>query len=75
MEIKRKIYNKMLAWKTECNGSKALFLEGARRIGKSTIAQKFAQNEYASFILLDFNKPLFTLIEGKSKLLIPRNQL
>lgn len=45
----------MLAWKTECNGSKALFLEGARRIGKSTIAQKFAQNEYASFILLDFN--------------------
>lgn len=55
MEIKRKIYNKMLAWKTECNGSKALFLEGARRIGKSTIAQKFAQNEYASFILLDFN--------------------
>ena len=55
MEIKRKIYNKMLAWKTECNGSKALFLEGARRIGKSTIAQKFTQNEYASFILLDFN--------------------
>lgn len=45
----------MLTWKTECNGSKALFLEGARRIGKSTIAQKFAQNEYASFILLDFN--------------------
>lgn len=43
MEIKRKIYNKMLAWKTECNGSKALFLEGARRIEKSTIAQKFAQ--------------------------------
>lgn len=40
MEIKRKIYNN---WKTECNGSKALFLEGARRIGKSTIAQKFAQ--------------------------------
>ena len=55
MEIERKIYNKMLTWKNECNGSKALFLEGARRIGKSTIAQKFAQNEYASFILLDFN--------------------
>ena len=55
MEIKRKIYNKMLKWKEESNGSKALFLEGARRIGKSTIAQKFAQNEYESFVLIDFN--------------------
>ena len=44
MEIKRKIYQKLLKWKEETNGTKALFLEGARRIGKSTIAKKFAQN-------------------------------
>ena len=55
MEIKRKIYQKLLKWKEETNGSKALFLEGARRIGKSTIAKKFAQNEYDSFVLIDFN--------------------
>ena len=55
MEIKRKIYQKLLKWKEETNGTKALFLEGARRIGKSTIAKKFAQNEYESFVLIDFN--------------------
>ena len=55
MEIKRKIYQKLLKWKEETNGTKALFLEGARRIGKSTIAKKFAQNEYDSFVLIDFN--------------------
>lgn len=55
MEIRRKIYEKMLNWKSECNGSKSLFLEGARRIGKSTIAQKFARNEYETFILVDLN--------------------
>ena len=55
MEIKRKIYQKLLKWKEETNGTKALLLEGARRIGKSTIAKKFAQNEYDSFILIDFN--------------------
>ena len=53
--FKRKIYDKLLQWKKESSGEKALLIEGARRIGKSTIAQKFAQNEYASFILLDFN--------------------
>ena len=45
----------MLRWKEESNGSKALFLEGARRIGKSTAARKFAQNEYESFVFIDFN--------------------
>lgn len=56
MEIKRKIYTKLLAWKNEINGKKALLVEGARRIGKSTIVETFAKNEYKSYILIDFNK-------------------
>ena len=56
MEIKRNIYNKIAEWKKETNGTKALLIEGARRIGKSTVAEGFAQNEYKSFILIDFNK-------------------
>ncbi|MCM1047596.1 MAG: AAA family ATPase [Clostridiales bacterium] len=55
MIFKRKIYEKMLKWKTASNGSKALLIEGARRIGKSTIAEVFAQNEYKSYIIIDFN--------------------
>ncbi|MBQ0052432.1 MAG: ATP-binding protein [Treponema sp.] len=55
MEIKRNIYQKLLDWKNECNGSKALMIEGARRIGKSTIAEKFAKENYQSYILIDFN--------------------
>ncbi|WP_031492226.1 ATP-binding protein [Succinivibrio dextrinosolvens] len=56
MEIKRSIYNKIADWKKQTNGSKALLIEGARRIGKSTVAEKFAKNEYKSYILIDFNK-------------------
>lgn len=55
MEIKRKIYNKILDWKQSCNGKKALLIEGARRIGKSTIAEKFGKNEYRSYVTIDFN--------------------
>lgn len=54
MIFKRKIYEKLLAWKKEGNGKKALLIEGARRIGKSTIVEEFARNEYKSYILLDF---------------------
>lgn len=54
MILKRKIYDKLLAWKKETHGNKALLIEGARRIGKSTICEKFAQNEYKSYILVDF---------------------
>ena len=50
MEIKRKIYNKILDWKNETNGKKALLVEGARRIGKSTVGEEFAQREYKSYI-------------------------
>lgn len=56
IHFKRKIYDTMLKWKTERNGSTALLIQGARRIGKSTIAETFAQNEYKSYILIDFSK-------------------
>ena len=44
----------MLEWKRERNGSTALLLKGARRVGKSTVAKAFAENEYKSYILIDF---------------------
>ena len=54
--MKRKIYDKLVRWKREKNGSTALLIEGARRIGKSYIAEEFARNEYESYILIDFSK-------------------
>lgn len=54
MELKRKIYQKLLRWKSESNGAKALLIEGARRVGKSTIAEKFGKEQYRSCILVDF---------------------
>ena len=53
--FKRKIYNKIKQWKNDSNGKTALLLEGARRIGKSTVVEEFAKNEYASYILIDFS--------------------
>lgn len=55
MIFKRKIYSKLLEWKQKVKGEKALLIEGARRIGKSTIAEEFGKNEYKSYILIDFN--------------------
>ena len=52
--FKRKIYNKLLEWKTESDGKTALLIEGARRIGKSTVVEEFGKNEYESYILIDF---------------------
>ena len=54
--MKRKIYDQLVQWKQEKNGSTALLIEGARRIGKSYIAEEFARNEYDSYILIDFSK-------------------
>ncbi|MBQ1184620.1 MAG: AAA family ATPase, partial [Muribaculaceae bacterium] len=54
--FKRKIYDKILQWKEESRGQSALMIQGARRIGKSTIVEEFARNEYASHIIIDFNK-------------------
>lgn len=55
MVFKRKIYKKLVDWKINSHGSKALLIEGARRIGKSTIVKEFAQREYKTYILIDFN--------------------
>ena len=52
--FKRKIYDKMLEWKESKKGSTALLIKGARRVGKSTIAEQFARNEYDSYIVVDF---------------------
>ena len=51
MENKKKIYDDMLNWKNEQKGETALLVEGARRIGKSTIVEEFAKREYASYML------------------------
>ena len=56
MIFKRKIYDKFLDWKNEAAGQKALLVEGARRIGKSTVVEEFAKQEYKSYILIDFAK-------------------
>ena len=44
----------MLQWKQERSGQTALLIKGARRVGKSTIAEEFARNEYDSYIAIDF---------------------
>lgn len=54
--FERKIYSKLLDWKQHRAGETALLIEGARRVGKSTLVKEFAQREYASHILIDFNK-------------------
>lgn len=53
--FKRKIYEQMLTWKRERDGHSALLIKGARRVGKSTIAEEFARREYESYILIDFS--------------------
>lgn len=54
--MKRKVYNQLLKWKEEQHGESAVLINGARRVGKSYIAKEFGENEYKSYILLDFNK-------------------
>ena len=54
MILKRKIYQKMLDWKNESNGTSVLMLDGARRVGKSFLCEQFGKNEYKSMILIDF---------------------
>lgn len=51
----RKIYDRLLEWKRDSDGHTALLIEGARRVGKSTIVEEFAKNEYESYILIDFS--------------------
>lgn len=54
--FRRKIYDKLFEWKTESDGRTALLIEGARRVGKSTVVEEFAKNEYESYILIDFSR-------------------
>ncbi|MBR1792125.1 MAG: ATP-binding protein [Bacteroidales bacterium] len=55
MIYKRKAYDKLLNWKEKAKGGKALLIEGARRIGKSTLVKAFGEQEYDSYIVIDFN--------------------
>ena len=61
--FKRKIYEKLVEWKKESDGRTALLVEGARRIGKSTVVENFAKNEYESYILIDFSTASRTVRE------------
>ncbi len=54
--FKRKLYNRLLEWKQVRNGKTAILIEGTRRVGKSTLVEQFAKNEYESYILIDFNE-------------------
>ena len=69
--FKRKLYDRLLEWKRVQNGKSAIMIEGARRVGKSTLVEQFAKNEYESYILIDFNeasdevKSLFNNIMNK----------
>lgn len=53
--LQRRAYDRLKAWKEQGHGSTAILLEGARRVGKSTLATQFATNEYRSHILIDFS--------------------
>ena len=66
MIFKRKLYDEMLRWKQERQGSTALLIKGARRVGKSTLVEDFAKREYKSYVLIDFShvsKQLNSLFE------------
>ena len=54
--FRRKLYDRLLEWKRVSNGKTAIMIEGARRVGKSTLVETFAKNEYESYILIDFNE-------------------
>lgn len=63
MNFKRKVYSRLLEWKEKYSDKYAVLLEGARRVGKSTIAQSFGENEYDSYILIDFSKTTTNILE------------
>lgn len=54
--MKRKIYDELVKWKNEDVGSTAILIDGARRVGKSYIAEEFAKANYSTYILIDFNR-------------------
>ena len=71
MVFKRKIYSKILEWKNSSKGSTALLIEGARRIGKSTIVKEFGKNEYKTCLIINFadvSKDIVKLFDDVSDL-------
>ena len=56
MIFQRKMYQTLLRWKEENQGKKAILIEGARRVGKTTVVKAFAENEYDSCLIIDFSK-------------------
>lgn len=79
--FKRKLYERLIEWKQQSNGKTAILVEGARRVGKSTLVETFAKNEYASYILIDFNeasqqvKSLFSDLMNKDYLFLQLQSL
>lgn len=69
MELKRKIYNRLIEWKNNSNGETAILIDGTRRVGKSHIAEQFAKKNYKSYIIIDFGntaKEILDLFENES---------
>ena len=64
MIFRRKIYDELLEWKRQSNGSTAMLVEGARRVGKSSIVEEFAKREYDSYVMVDFNRPKEGVVEA-----------
>lgn len=79
--FKRKLYRRLLEWKNEQNGKTAIMIEGARRVGKSTLVEHFAKKEYESYILIDFNeaseevKSLFSNLMNKDYIFLQLQSL
>lgn len=61
--MRRKLYDKLLEWKSRSNGDSAIMIEGARRVGKSYLAEKFAEREYSSYLKIDFSNAPADIID------------
>ena len=71
MLFKRKLYDELIEWKQRSNGKTALMIKGARRVGKTTLVKTFADNEYKSWVYIDFsvaNKDILNLFSDLSDL-------
>lgn len=69
--FKRKAFEKLKNWKDNKAPNYSVLLEGARRVGKSTIAEEFAKQEYKTYIKVDFaniNKELLEIFDDISSL-------
>ena len=54
--LKRRAYDDLLAWKNDLSDKTALLIEGARRVGKTSLIRRFVEKEYESFIYIDFSE-------------------